>query len=149
MLSMLVALTLAMQASQTPAPGSSVPASAAPATAASATAAPPIVSIAENPALTKRAKEWFHRMETGNVDRAQLDAEVNSGLTNELVKKTSAALGPLGAPKSFTYVRTLTDGDITTAIYRLAFSSGNVLWIFSVDKGGHVAGFYIRPDTQL
>jgi acetyl esterase/lipase len=144
MLSMLLALTIAMQTNPSPA---SSPA-AAPASAASASAASPITAIAEDPALTKRAKEWFRRMETGNVDRDQLDAEVKSGLTNELVKKTAAALGPLGTPKSFTYVQTLTDGDITTAVYRLAFPNGSVLWNFSVDKSGHIAGFYLRPDAQ-
>ena len=142
MLSMLLPLTIAMQPnSQSPAPASAAP--------APATAAVPIVPIAEDPALTKRAKEWFQRMETGNLDRAQLDAEVNSGLTSDIVKKTAAALAPLGTPKSFTYVRALTDGDITTAVYRLAFPSGNVLWNFSVDKTGHVAGFFIRPDAPF
>jgi hypothetical protein len=121
---------------------SSVPAAVQP-------AAPAAPFVAEDPAVTKRAKEWLHRMQTGDIDRSQLEAQMSAALKDDLVKKTATALAPLGEPQSFVYVNTLTNGDITTAVYRLAFPNGKVLWIFSFDKSGLIAGFYLRPDAQI
>jgi hypothetical protein len=76
---------------------------------------------------------------------------MNAALTDDFVKQTAARLGPLGAPLSFTYLKTFKadDGSSSTAFYRVALSSGTVLWTFALDKSGLIAGFYVRPDSTL
>ena len=96
------------------------------------------------------AKEWFHRAQTGDIDRKQLDAAMNAALTDDLVKQTVTRLAALGPPSSFKYVRTFVGDDGgSTAIYRVALSSGTLLWTFSLDKDGLIGGFYVRPDSTL
>jgi hypothetical protein len=100
--------------------------------------------------VTARAKEWFHRAQTGDIDRKQLDAAMNAALTDDLVKQTVTRLAALGPPSSFKYVRTFVGDDGgSTAIYRVALSSGTLLWTFSLDKDGLIGGFYVRPDSTL
>ena len=39
-------------------------------------------------------------MQTGNIDRSQLDAKMNAALTDDLVKQSMTRLAPLGNPRS-------------------------------------------------
>jgi hypothetical protein len=129
----------------TPVPGTS-PAEATPAASPAPT---PVVVVAENPAVTKRAKDWFHRVQTGNIDRTQLGAAMNLAMTADSIKQGVAQLGPLGAPQSFTYVKTLLSADFSTAVYALTFASGKLLWTFTLDHKGFIAGFYLRPEGTI
>jgi hypothetical protein len=155
LLSVVLALALVAQVSlstdATPAATDAPAATPAEATQAASPAPSqtPVVTIAENPAVTKRAKDWFHRVQTGNIDRAQLDAAVNLAMTADSIKQGVVQLGPLGSPQSFTYVKTLLSANFSTAVYELTFPNGKLLWTFTLDHKGFIAGFYLRPEGTI
>jgi hypothetical protein len=55
--------------------------------------------------LLALAKEWFHRLQTANIDRSQLNDTVNLQLTPELVRHEQAALMQYGKPIAFKFDR--------------------------------------------
>jgi hypothetical protein len=116
---------------------------ATPGPAASALALP----TNEDPAVTKRAKDWFHRMEVGNVDRSQLSAQMNTALTDALVAQTAAQLGPLGEPTAFKYVKVYLVGDQLAYVYQVSVPSGSFYWWFGLDAKGQITGFYVRTEV--
>jgi hypothetical protein len=131
------------QASMAPSAAPSAPASAAPSGAPSPVAAP-TAPAAEDLAVTKRAKEWFHRMQTGTVDRSQLDARMNAALSDDLVKQTSAKLAPLGTPTGFSYVKAVVVGNQIAYYYAVTVPTGTFYWLFGLDPDGKISGFYVR-----
>lgn len=90
--------------------------------------------------ITSKAKEWFRRFQTGEIDRSQLDAQVNSQLTNDIVRHETAALMPLGDPASFTFVRTYAVGGALEYDFLLQFRAARVIELISFDNGGKIAG---------
>jgi hypothetical protein len=98
-----------------------------------------------NPGITARAKDWLHRVQTGDIDRSQLDATMDTAFTPDLVKQTSQQLAPLGDPLSFTFLKQSVSGDITSYVYQVTFKSGAVNEIFALDKDGKIAGIRFTP----
>lgn len=98
-----------------------------------------------NPAITARAKDWLHRVQTGDIDRSQLDAAMNTAFTPDLVKQTSDQLGPLGDPLTFTFLKQAVSGDVTSYVYQVTFKSGALNEIFALDKDGKIAGIRFSP----
>lgn len=127
--------------SQTPRASGSATPSAAP------SAGGLVAPAAEDPAITKRAKDWFHRMQTGNVDRSQLDAKMNAALTDDLVKQSMTRLAPLGTPSGFKFVKAAIIGKVIAYYYQLTTPSGSTFyWLFGLDPDGKIAGFYVRAE---
>jgi hypothetical protein len=123
-------------------------ASPAPATSASPAAAPtasaaPAPTVA--PEITARAKEWLRRFQTGNVDRTQLDTEMNTALTPDLVKQVSQQLAPLGDPVTFVISGAQTTQGITAYIYKVSFKSTSIYEVFGLDKDGKLASIRFVP----
>jgi hypothetical protein len=99
-----------------------------------------------NPDITARAKDWLHRVQTGNIDRSQLDATMNNALTPDLVKQASGQLSPLGDPVTFTFVSTQpVRDDITAYVYHATFKSGALNEVFALHKDGKIAGIQFTP----
>jgi hypothetical protein len=69
---------------------------------------PQVTSFSQSvdPRIVATAKEWFHRFQTGNIDRSQLDVSVNVELTNAMIAEEGAKLRQVGAPSSFRFIRT-------------------------------------------
>jgi len=87
------------------------------------------------------AKEWFHRFQTGNIDRSQLDAASNIELTAEVIRQQEAALGALGKPTAFTYLGSdLVQGD--KAYHFLVTFAGpdRIVESIALDDLGKIAG---------
>lgn len=53
------------------------------------------------PNVLSAAKDWFYRFQTGRVDRSQFNAEVNSELTEAMVRKEMTTLKRFGSPSAF------------------------------------------------
>jgi hypothetical protein len=93
------------------------------------------------PDVAARAKEWLHRIQTGDIDRSQLTDQMNAALTPDVIKNLSSQLGPLGEPQSFTFVgQQSVPGDITAYVYSVTFKSTTLTEVFALDKDGKVAG---------
>ena len=93
-----------------------------------------------NPDITARAKGWLHRLQTGDIDRSQLDAQMDAAFTAALVKQTSDQLGALGDPVTFTFLRAVPSAGIMTYIYRVEFKTTSLNEQFALDKDGKIAG---------
>lgn len=86
------------------------------------------------------AKEWFHRFQTGDVDRSQLNAEVNQQVTAEGVRKEEATLKAFGEPLRF---RFLSSGPIKGAMgyyFLIGFRAGKIVEALAYDVDGKIAG---------
>ncbi len=104
----------------------------------------PVATV--DPAITARAKEWLHRLQTGDIDRTQLDAKMNTLLTPAMLKQFSAAFGPWGDPVTFSYVGQQTVlGDNTAYVFHVVFKANACSEIFVLDKGAKISGFRLAP----
>jgi hypothetical protein len=119
-------VTIVAQAPPSPAP-----------TAAATTAA--------DAAVTARAKDWLHQIQTGKIDRSQLTDQMNAALTDDKLKSVSAQLAPLGDPASFTLSQSITRGTVTIYVFTVQFASGTLSETFALDQNGKVAGLYLKP----
>jgi hypothetical protein len=65
------------------------------ASASSSASASPAPGPTVDPAITAKAKEWLHRFQTGDIDRAQLEPSMSTALTADVVKQLKDELAPL------------------------------------------------------
>jgi D-alanyl-D-alanine carboxypeptidase len=115
---------------------------------ASPAAAPsPTVTDAGDAAVTARAKDWFHQIQTGKVDRSQLDDKMNAALTDSIVAQVSAQIAPLGDPSAFTLSKKLTKGSVTGYVFAVTFPSVTIYETFALDPDGKIAGLFITPQS--
>jgi hypothetical protein len=150
---MIFGLLVAMMIAQaSPAPGAAAVPAAAPAPASSApapaaSAVPPATPVAATPAdaaVATRAKDWLHQIQTGKIDRSQLDAQANTALTDTMLVQASAQLAPLGDPTAFTLTQKLVQGTSTIYLYKVVFPSITLNEIFVVDPDGKIADILLK-----
>jgi hypothetical protein len=112
-----------------------------------ATAAP-----APNPAVDSRAKDWFHRLQTGNIDSAQLDDQARRPLNSDVALIISTDWSALGAPLSFDEIRVDEPTDTSpdwTYVYRLTFRNDIAFdFFFGLDPRGLISGMRLGPEEQ-
>jgi hypothetical protein len=130
----LLAAVLIAQATPVPASGAAPVASPAAATAADA-------------AVATRAKDWLHQIQTGKVDRSQLDAKMNAALTDSTLSQVSAQIAPLGNPTAFTLTQKMVQGTNTIYLYKVTFASTTLNEIFVLDPDGKIAGLLLKPES--
>jgi hypothetical protein len=98
-----------------------------------------------DPAVTARAKAFYHALAAGSIDRSQLDAEANAKLTDETIKAVAAKLGPLGAPVTFEFVKSAPQGGSVLHAYLLSFGNGEKLeFVIGFDAQGKVSALAAR-----
>lgn len=123
-----------------------IPVIAAQPTPAPMASAAPAATATPDAAIMARAKEWLRRLQTGDIDRSQLDGAMNSALTADVVKQVSAKFGPLGDPQSFTYDgQQPVQGDMTAYVYRVTFKSATLNEVFVLHNDGKIAGIQLPP----
>jgi hypothetical protein len=115
-------------------------ASPAPTSSAAVSPAP----TADN-AVAARAREWFGRLQRGDIDRAQLTKDLNAALTSDKLLQISAWLKPLGEPTSFTLIDKAQHGEFTTYRYHLDVKGGAITFNFVLDHGSMIAGVFVTP----
>ncbi|MBV8066516.1 MAG: hypothetical protein JO113_00965 [Candidatus Eremiobacteraeota bacterium] len=140
---MFVALPVTTVIAQAASP-SPAPAAASPAPVPAASAAP---AAANDTAVTARAKDWFHQIQTGKVDRSQLDQKMNAALTDSLLANVSAQVGPLGNPSAFTLSKKASQGGISIYVFQMQFPSLTLYEIFALDADGKIAGLRLTPQS--
>lgn len=71
---------------------------------------------------------------------------MNAALTPDLVKQTSAQVGPLGDPQSFTPVgQQSVAAGVTAYVYRVVFKTTTLSEVFALDNDGKIAGIRLVP----
>lgn len=97
-------------------------------------------------AVTTSAKDWFHRLQTGNVDRTQFNAQMKAAFTDDQQKQITSQFKALGEPATFTFVDSRIIQGITVYRYSVTFKSGApaCAWFYSVDGDGKIAGLLLR-----
>ncbi|HVR47902.1 MAG TPA: hypothetical protein VMT95_14820 [Candidatus Binatia bacterium] len=106
---------------------------------AAATSAPTADADA---AVTARAKDWLHQIQTGKVDRTQLTDKMNAAPTDSTLANVSVQLAPLGDPTSFTLSAKTTKDVYTVYLFKVQWPSVTLSETFAVDQSGKIAGLY-------
>ncbi|MBD5605972.1 MAG: hypothetical protein IAI48_12925 [Candidatus Eremiobacteraeota bacterium] len=102
-----------------------------------------------DPAVTARAMDWFHALQTGKLDRSQLTTEANAAFTDTLVAQVAAQIGPFGTPSSFAFLGKNTVGGVTAYVYKLGFTSPTpaLTFVFATDAANKIAGLRVIPSS--
>lgn len=131
---MLALLTLLAAIEASPAPATS-PAAATPAASAAPAAAP-----AEDPAITKLAREQFDAFVAGKLDPSQYSVTI----PKHSIAMAHAGLSALGAVKSVTFMESAPIQGSMVSVYKFTCADGAVLEQISV-KDGKINGIYFAP----
>ena len=92
------------------------------------------------------AKEWFTRMQTGDIDHSQLSDSGNMSLDADTVKDISAQVAPLGAPVTFVQQQVGVQNGGASYTYLLTFKNGTKLsFVLLLDGSGKIAGISVQP----
>jgi hypothetical protein len=90
-------------------------------------------------AMLATAKRWFAQLQSGHVDRSQIEGGPYSNLNDATIANAQKIIGGLGTPVSFVQQHLSTQGNVTAAIYLVTFQSGQkVNFLFAVDSQGKV-----------
>ena len=96
--------------------------SAAPSPAAEEPAPPrPASASTPSPEIAARARAELEANRTGKVDRTHYTADMAERMTDVTLAEVSTSLKALGAVKSFTQVRKITQGALTLYVFRVEF----------------------------
>ncbi|MBV8490097.1 MAG: hypothetical protein JO199_06145 [Candidatus Eremiobacteraeota bacterium] len=119
---------------------------AAPSPAAPATSATPAPTPTPDPAVVARAKSWFKMLQSGTLDRTQLDPAAAKQLTDAMISQVSQQIGSLGDPVTFEQMQTAVKDGSNVYVYELAFgNSTKLLYVFAVDQtSGKITGFWLK-----
>jgi len=113
--------------------------------AAPAAAAVTRPMLPEDPAVTRRAMEWFGRFQNGAIDRTQLASSVDAKLTPQALDKMKRQLAPLGAPAGIAYGGARDVKGELVYRYVVVFPVGAIQEYMSVDKVGKITGVLFLP----
>lgn len=101
---------------------------------------------AVDPAILARAKEWFGRIQSGNIDRTQLDAQMDKFLTPAMVNGAVPRLKALGDPLSFSFDRSQPVGHGTTDYaFVIAFAKSKLDFHIGIDADGKLGAIFYGP----
>ncbi len=127
-----IAMLLAAGTMPLSAGAQTAPAPALPGLAASA--------ASQNPAIESKAVEWLERVQSGNVDRSQLDKTIDAKLTPQMLATLQKQLAPLGQPYGAAYGGSKVVGQTTVYRYVVAFKAGSIEEYISFDQAGKISG---------
>jgi hypothetical protein len=116
-----------------------------PAAVAQSSDASPAPKIAENPAITARAKTEFLAWQSGKVDLKRYSTKAASTFTDTTVSSIQPQLQALGKLKSFTYKATAKAQGDTVYAYLATCSGGAATMTFVVDAHDKVDGVFFHP----
>jgi CubicO group peptidase (beta-lactamase class C family) len=98
----------------------------------------------ENAKITRLARSWLHRLQTGDIDRSELTPKFSSQIPPAAVPMIKTQLGELGAPTAFVYRGKETSGDVTSYTYRVQFKGATLTFILALNKRGKISGLDFR-----
>ncbi|HUZ48422.1 MAG TPA: hypothetical protein VMW12_01635 [Candidatus Dormibacteraeota bacterium] len=129
-----IAMLLAVGTTPLSAGAQTAPAPAAPLPGLAASAA------SQNPAIESKAVEWLERVQSGNVDRSQLNKTIDAKLTPQMLTTLQKQLAPLGQPYGAAYGGSKMVGQTTVYRYVVAFKAGSIEEYISFDQAGKISG---------
>jgi uncharacterized protein YuzE len=98
----------------------------------------------ENPAVTARAKDVLHQLQTNTLDRSQFSNDFNKELTTQELARAGTQLASFGDAQQFTYDSQLTRGAETAYLYHVRLEHGQLDEIIAVDQDGKISGLLFR-----
>jgi hypothetical protein len=105
----------------------------------------PAASAAVDQTAMALAKEWFHRLQTGDIDHSQLNDGANMSLDADSVKELATQVAPLGAPTAFVQQSVGTLNGNTAYTYELTFKNGTkIAFVLLLDGNGKIAGLSVQ-----
>jgi hypothetical protein len=106
----------------------------------------PAASAAADQSTLAIAKDWFRRVQTGDIDHSQLNDAANMSLDADSVKELSAQVAPLGTPVTFVQQQVGSLNGNTAYTYALSFKNGTkISFILLLDGNGKIAGISVQP----
>jgi hypothetical protein len=110
------------------------------------TSAAPSAAATPNGPVMARALDWYHRLQTGQIDRAQLGTKLDETLTPATVSAVQAKLGALGDPVSFVQKQAIDRAGATMYVYDLTYKGGSqMLFMFTFLASGTIVGLQFAP----
>ncbi|HEY0614393.1 MAG TPA: hypothetical protein VGC96_07115 [Candidatus Elarobacter sp.] len=91
-----------------------------------ATPSPP-VATAPSPDVAARARAELEANRSGKIDRTHYTPELNARITEKILADAAGTLRSLGAVKTFTQVRKITQGSLTLYVFRIEFEKPPVV----------------------
>jgi hypothetical protein len=110
-------------------------------------ASPSPAAAPSDAAVTARAKDWFHQIQAGKIDRSQLDDKMNAAITDSMLANVSSQVAPLGNPSAFTLSRKTTQSNVSVYIFQVQFPSMTLYEVFALDADGKIAGLSLSPQS--
>ena len=99
----------------------------------------------EDPKITAVARDWIHRLQIGDPNRAQLTSKMSAFFTTRTLAFGKNTLGALGEPLALLYRgKTKRDG-LTDYLYRVKFKSRVMILMLGIDRRGKIADFGFKP----
>jgi CubicO group peptidase (beta-lactamase class C family) len=94
----------------------------------------------EDPAVTARAKDWYHRLQTGTVDLTQATPAFAARLTPDLLAQIHAGMAGTSEPTDWIYLGARTAaGGITISTYWIRIDGAVHTWSIGLTPDGKVA----------
>jgi hypothetical protein len=121
---------------------------AAPSAAAPSPTPAPAMSPAPTPApaMSAAARAEFEAWQSGKIDLTHYIPEAKAQFTDSAVSQISAQyLHPLGAVKTFGYVRQMTVQGMTVYVYLATCANGSLEELISWNADGKVQFIFFRP----
>jgi len=90
-------------------------------------AARPAATATVSPEIAARARVELDAARSGSVDRTHYAPEITAHLTDASVSEVSSVLKPLGAVKSFTQVRKISQGSLILYVFKVEFEKPPII----------------------
>lgn len=115
--------------------------------APAATTAPSAHPTPNVPAATlARAKDWLHRLQTADIDRAQLTPKMQAALAPAAAKNFAEKIGPFGTIETFAPSEEHHVAGNTAYVFDVGFQNGtNAYFVFETnDTSGKISGLNLK-----
>lgn len=106
--------------------------------------ASPTPAPGEVPTATDRAKDWWHRLQTGTVDLSQVTPRFAQRLTPEFLAQVKMELEGQGTPTDWIYLGSRTVEGVTIYNYWIRLGGVAHVWSVGLTSDGKIAGSQLR-----
>jgi CubicO group peptidase (beta-lactamase class C family) len=93
----------------------------------------------EDPAITARAKDWYHRLQTGTVDLSQATPAFAQRLTPDLLAQIHAGMAGSPEPTDWVYLGARNVPGITISTYWIRIDGAVHTWSIGLTPDGKIA----------
>ena len=91
------------------------------------------------------ARDWFNQFQTGKVDRARLNKQVNIHLSRDMIERESRTLKAFGRPQRFVFLGTNKVRGAAGYNFLVIFEAARIIESIAFDSDGKVAGVDFQP----